>query len=326
MSGKAQGAGAATLRFGLLLAEPWYALGAWTKNRAIDWGVLNAARLPVPVISVGNITTGGTGKTPLVRFVVEALVRAGRRPGILMRGYRATVAGGSDEAKLLESAAPVFVGANRFECGRRALQADASLDCFVLDDGFQHRALHRDLDVVLIDATNPFGFDHVLPRGMLREPIGGLARAGVFVVTRLDQSTPAQLDRINRTLARHNPAAPVLRCSHELIDARRLDGKRVVAFCGIGNPEAFFDSLRRAGATVIATRAFADHHPYTREDLKALDHPDADLLVTTEKDAVRLQGLDSGRLPVEVMRLRLRFEGRDEQVLLDLLRGLAGKS
>jgi tetraacyldisaccharide 4'-kinase len=319
LSGKSRGIAASALRLVLLVLEPFYALVVWIRNKLFDWQVRKPGKLARPVVSVGNITTGGTGKTPMVMHLASLLRQAGFRPAILTRGYRAAAETPADEARLLESVAPVFAGSNRLACGTGALQADPSIDCFLLDDGFQHRQLHRDLDIVLIDGTNPFGFDHVLPRGLLREPLGGLSRADVIVITRFDQSDEAARSHIQRTLARFNPRAPVLRCSHALANADRFRGKPVVAFCGIGNPDAFFESLRRAGAMLVETRAFADHHPYTAADIGALDHPDAELLVTTAKDHVRLPATAKPRLPLEVAGMELRFEPGDGERMIELV-------
>ena len=188
-----------TLRV-LLRPVGWlYGLIICIRNRLYDWHMLRAVRLNVPVICVGNITAGGSGKTPVVIALCEALIRQGRRPGILTRGYKGT-GDDSDEVRLFHTAlpeVPVIVDADRVRGGRRAL-VNHDIDVLVMDDGFQHRRLVRDCDVVLIDATNPWGYGHLLPSGLLREPISALKRASAILMTRCDQVAPGQLIGILR--------------------------------------------------------------------------------------------------------------------------------
>jgi tetraacyldisaccharide 4'-kinase len=180
-----------------------------------------------------------------------------------------------------------------------------------LDDGFQHRRLHRDFNLVLIDASNPFGFDHVLPRGLLREPLGGLARADAFLITHMEMPLSRQAAEI---LARYDK--PVFRCRHVLSNALELNGKKVFVFCGIGNPVAFDRQVEAAGAIRIGSHWFADHHHYTQDDLRMLREISggAEMLVTTQKDAVKLPKND---LPIFVTELAIQFEEDDESKLLD---------
>ena len=165
------------------------------------------------MISIGNITTGGTGKTPIVQYIVRNLLTAGHRPACLLRGYKIGTSQLSDEAALLERSLLIPVAANpdRTAAGRELITQDSEIDLILLDDGFQHRRLYRDLDIVLIDATSPFGYDHVLPRGMLREPLIGLARADVLIITRTSLVDADSLSRTQAKLRKYNPAAPILR-------------------------------------------------------------------------------------------------------------------
>ena len=190
MSGQARGVGATLTRTLLAAAEPAYAGVMTARNRLFDRGAKRIHRLPRPVISIGNLTTGGTGKTPAVQWLVRALQERGHRPGILTRGYRKEAGAASDEEELLRESlgVPVVANADRVRGAATLLERTPAVTTFVLDDGFQHRRVAREADVVLIDATNPFGYDHVLPRGLLREPVVGLARAHLVILTRVDQA------------------------------------------------------------------------------------------------------------------------------------------
>jgi tetraacyldisaccharide 4'-kinase len=310
ISGETRGIGAALLRGALRAAEPFYAGAMSLRNALYSRGVCRVHRLPRPVVSVGNLTTGGTGKTPVVAWLAASLRDAGHRPAILMRGY------GGDEPRVLEdilnpdAAAdrrriPILADPDRVAAAAQALAEDASITAFLLDDGFQHRRVHRDVDLVLIDATNPFGFGHVLPRGLLREPRRGLARASAFLLTRVDQVSGEAIASIERELRRLKPGAPIYRSRHaasELLDAageahsiEKLAGNRVFAFCGIGNPASFRRQLEASGAALAGFRAMGDHHRYDAGDLASLEAAaaasDAEALVTTEKDWVKLRPL-----------------------------------
>ncbi|MCG8511455.1 MAG: tetraacyldisaccharide 4'-kinase, partial [Rhodospirillales bacterium] len=215
MSGEATGLLAAAARGGLALAEPVYRAVVSARNKRFDNGKRTIARLPRPVISVGNITTGGTGKTPMVIHLARLLHEAGHRPAVLLRGYKADPEHpqASDEAAELTAAldgiAYVEANPNRVESARRVLDNHPNADVFLLDDGFQHRQVHRDLDMVLIDAMCPFGHDHLLPRGLLREPMKNLARADAVVVTRADQVEPGKLKEIDQRIVAMHGKPPI---------------------------------------------------------------------------------------------------------------------
>lgn len=339
-TGRAKDVSARLLRALTASVEPMYRFGVSRRNRSFDRraGVVRVGR---PVVSVGNITTGGTGKTPVVAWLAQRLYAAGRRPVILTRGYRGKE-GASDEAQLLrralapldpsstEAAVPVIVNPDRVAAAEQTIASRAMTSLFILDDGFQHRRLARDFDLVLIDATRPFGFERLLPRGQLREPLASLGRADAILLTRVDLVESDDIERIESTLRTHT-AAPMFRCSH-VIDVvvkgtdrptaresiEMLAGKRVFAFCGLGNPEAFFESLRRANARIVGTRAFADHHAYSTDDLKRIrldaEVASAERIITTTKDAAKLHADD-----IWVAELGLRFQGDHESRLLELV-------
>lgn len=342
LSGEARGAGALLLRGALRLAEPVYAGVMRIRNARYNrgWGV---RRLDRPVISVGNITTGGTGKTPVVHWLCERLRAVGHRPAVLMRGYKALVGERGDEERLLdgllnrngEAPVPIGAGADRLARGEEVLRERPQISVFVLDDGFQHRRLARDFELVLIDAANPFGFGHVLPRGLLREPLRGLERADALLITRAGTVNDAELEKVTATIRKYSPRAPIFRCDHvhgaviTAEGARELQDLRdtpVFLFTGIGNPEAF---ARQAGGSlrVVGQRFLGDHHAYGRPDLEALQaeaaQSEAAALLTTEKDYVKLAALRrEGDLPVWRTKLLLRFHGEDEKSLLETIMGV----
>jgi tetraacyldisaccharide 4'-kinase len=275
--------------------------------------------LPAFVISVGNLVVGGTGKTPLTLWLANYLHSRGFSPAILSRGYKKRDAGivrvpaggvslqevlefGDEPALMARKAkpVPVWVGKDRWRSGNLAIQTDGA-DVLILDDGFQHLALERDLDLVLLDAQNPFGNGAILPLGPLREPPTHLARADAFVLTRAQDTEKSMETRSNIT--QWFPGKPVFSCIHrlialsagidgELIPFNALQGKKAVAFAGIARPESFFHLLRQGGVVLRRSYAFPDHHPYQNADMvmlaAALRESDAVFLITTEKDMCRL--------------------------------------
>ncbi len=280
-------------------------------------GIFRVQRLEGIVISVGNLTLGGTGKTPLVAWLAEGLADAGNRVGILMRGYRG-YGGTSDEAELLRERLGdrvlLGIGANRYRKGRELSRG--GVNCFVLDDGFQHLALARDVDLVLIDALDPFGAG-LLPVGRRREPKTALRRADVVVITRSEHAPAIE------AVVRRFTDAPifyartelekVVPSPHSAVEAGAADwfGRRVFAFCGIGNPQAFFEDVRRWGMELVGELTFRDHHRYTSRDAQRIEQAalavNAEALITTEKDIHNLREVYFTRLPVYFCRIALRI-------------------
>jgi tetraacyldisaccharide 4'-kinase len=303
--GETRGIWPALQRFGLRAASVPYGVAVRLRNLGYQRGWQRSQRAAVPVVSVGNLTVGGTGKTPCVESVARFYRGLELRVAILSRGYGST-GGHNDEALVLEENlpdVPHLQGADRVELAHTAVE-ELESEVLVLDDGFQHRRLARDLDVVLIDATNPWGYGYLLPRGLLREPPSGLKRAGVVVLTRCDQAGPDALERLRQQVGRLAPGVLVVETHHRPVglvnsdgDAASLDllrGKEIAAFCGIGNPDAFRRTLEDLGAMVSAFRAYDDHHPYTHADVDDLHDWVRNLLggapvVTTQKDLVKLR-------------------------------------
>ena len=280
-------------------------------------------RLPRPVVSVGNIVAGGSGKTPVVEAFAREWLRRGGRPAILSRGYRAGPHG-NDEYQLLcrrLPGIPHVQDPDRFRGGERVLREHPGVDLFLLDDGFQHRALHRDLDVVILDATRPLGYGHLLPRGYRREPWSALRRADHILLTRLDGVSSQKLEILRTFLREQFPRIPVSDVEMISEGLRAADGEvrndgfpTCVAFAGIGNPRAFFTGLRRQGYEVVDTRSFPDHHSFDEDDLHDLKswaaERGASALVCTEKDGVKLERLPDfarGSPPIYQLRVHARI-------------------
>ncbi len=312
------------------------------RNGLYERGAFRSHRIDAPVISVGNLTMGGTGKTPLVLWMAEALVAQGLRVCVLTRGYRrksrgrivvsdgmtinATIDEAGDEAMMLAAAldrrAAVICDGDRLAGARWAIEKLQS-NVILLDDGFQHRHIARDLDIVAIDATNPWGNGHLLPAGILREPATGLDRADCFVITRAHN--PAQVGELRKRLSGINAAAPIYAATTRTAGIRPLrdeeplrfetSGKAVAAFCAIGNPESFFSLLSSEGVQVVYQRAFRDHHRFDQSDIASVEaaarDSGAEALMTTAKDAVKLLDLDFN-LPCYVFEIAIDINPVDE--------------
>ncbi len=288
--------------------------------------------LDVPVISVGNLTVGGTGKTPMTLWLCERLLERGLKPAVLSRGYKASEEGVADELLLVSLACPKAVAVanpDRRAAGRLAIE-EYGVQVAILDDGFQHRRLGRDLDLVLVDATRPFGYGHVLPRGLLREPVVGLRRANCVVLTRVDQATC--VDDLEREIRANAPDVPVLRAVHRAEGWVTLAGQpepsapagRVGAFAGIARPDAFARTLHACGVSPGASRWYDDHHAFSVADAEDLENwarrEGLDTLVTTEKDAVKLSLLaHRWGVPVVALRVRIALQGDADTILTRLI-------
>jgi tetraacyldisaccharide 4'-kinase len=300
--------------------------------------------LPGFVLSIGNLTVGGAGKTPAACRVANWALKEGYRPAVLSRGYgsrhgekvlevsdphgiTATPVQSGDEPYLLARrlrGVPVIISKRRYQAGLLA-QEKHGTNFFILDDGFQHLALERDLDLVLMDAANPFGNGHLLPWGPLREPIAHLDRADAFVLTRCEKGPSESKPHLMDYLKKKFPGKPLFESDHvpekvifPYLDQNHapqfLNGKRVLAFAGIARPDTFRQTLTALGAEPIAFQAFRDHHPYTGAEIRHLceekDRLHADCLLTTEKDWVRLK--DLGMHHVDLAFLRITFELPEE--------------
>ena len=303
-------------------------------------GLLRTKRLPCPVISVGNISVGGTGKTPLVMLLARGLRERGIKIAILSRGYKRKkssdplVSDGQnlflspeeagDEPYLMATAlndVPILVGKDRFTTGQMALQR-FGVRGLLLEDGYQHLQLHRDLNILLIDSHIGFGDDHLLPRGILREPLSHLKRADLFILTKVEE--PKACPPLEMKLQEIHPRAQVFHSHYEPIglispkgekeNLQALRGKKILALSGIANPYYFSSLLRRCGMEVGKEAIFPDHHFYATGDLACIEESSKgmDRVVTTEKDMLKLNDLSIGHLPIQALHIEMKIWEEEE--------------
>ncbi|MDE3136203.1 MAG: tetraacyldisaccharide 4'-kinase [Acidobacteriota bacterium] len=306
-----------------------FRLGVWIRLLLYRWGIFKQQRLDGIVVSVGNLTAGGTGKTPMVIWLASQLASAGQKVAVLTRGYRSVELPAdldpekkarqvSDEVVVMEShlgdRVPIGIGKDRYRAGRELEQK--GVKWFVLDDGFQHLHLARDADVVLVDGIDPFGGGLLLPAGKLREPISSLRRADVVVITRTDSDPLLEKELRRRT------AAPIFYAQTELLNLMRVfpgaprqandreRGANFYAFCATGNPAAFFGDLNRWGLAVAGTAQFPDHYRFTQRRINELEQfaeeMGAKAMICTEKDLLNLGGLKFSKFPVFSCRIAMR--------------------
>jgi tetraacyldisaccharide 4'-kinase len=305
-------------------------------------GIFKSHRLSCKVISIGNITVGGTGKTPATCLIARHFKNAGCNVAVLSRGYRAqagaeplivsdgrqVIAGAEiagDEAVMLAQklpGVPILAGQNRFLLGQRAIH-DFSAQALLLDDGFQHYPLQRDLDIVLINARNPFGNGFLLPRGTLREPLSSLKRTSLIVLTKVEETT--EVIKLEELIRRNSPNAHIFRasvqaaCLHRLADNAAVDleimrNKAVVALCSIGDPETFYSLLASLGCNIMQKLAFPDHHWYRSDDYAVINScgQGADFTITTEKDIVKLDKNMIDNKKMFILETEMRIDREDE--------------
>jgi tetraacyldisaccharide 4'-kinase len=343
--GRRAGKRAGALR-GLLLILSWVYRGiVLARVSCFRSNVFRSHRIGCPVVSVGNLTVGGTGKTPVVEKLARDLAERDRKVAILSRGYKSVKRRGQSAAGtsarvvteggalLLDSKAAgdepfmlaknlrgvaVVVDKDRVECGRHAVSA-LSCDLLILDDGLQYLKLHRRHDIVLIDREAPFGNEFLLPRGTLREPPLHLRRATHILITKCDGS---DLSALHERIRAHNRTAPIIECRHrpvelqdlstgEIIPLESLNGLRAGALSAIASPESFEQGLRRLGVQLELTQSFADHHRYSRREidrfLKRCARRGVSCVLTTEKDAVRMPRLLNQELPIRYLRIEIEI-------------------
>ncbi len=358
ISGQTRGFGAALLCFFLGAAAKLYAVIIALRNLAYSKGWLKAYIAGVPVISIGNITTGGTGKTPLVIWLCKFLQQKQFRCAILTRGYKThtQIRGTSDKRRatkidepaiLAESCpqAKIIVNPDRIAAARQAVERFGA-NVLIMDDGFQHRRLARDLDIVTIDATSPLGYGKMLPAGLLREPVVALKRADAVVITRCNQVGENELDELEKKLRLLNSDMTIARSMHRPVYAKSTDGrkikidelkdKRILAFCGIANPDAFFNTVNELGCDIVGSKIYDDHYQYTDGCLADIyeqaANSKADFVLTTQKDWTKIAPLTPIKkdIPLAYLAIELKFiSGEDKitQLIEDALAGkIAGKN
>ncbi|MGE4286419.1 MAG: tetraacyldisaccharide 4'-kinase [Phycisphaerae bacterium] len=280
-----------------------YRYAVCRRNDRFDRRLNESVMISRPVLSVGNITAGGTGKTPIVILLCEMFNDAGLKVAVLTRGYAAKdgFADEPEEIKLACPSAKVYVNPSRVKGAEEALAAGPP-DIFVMDDGYQHRQLHRDINLLVIDASCPFGFGRLLPAGLLREPLSSIGRADICFITKGEMVSEERLGEIEQQVhsiknipivrTRQAPAKAVLLDGTTLSPAE-LCGKKAFAFCGIGNPKSFFNMLRNAGIELACTKAFPDHYSYSAEEIKQMLYKagNVDIILMTRKDYVKVSRL-----------------------------------
>ena len=317
-----------------------YGVGVRLRGQAYRRGLLKRHQLSRPVISVGNLTVGGTGKTPYVAYLARLLQEAQYRPAVLSRGYRGTaersgtlvsdgenllcdVTKAGDEPYLLArvlTGVPVAVGRDRYRSGR-LIEEKFSQPILILDDGYQHLALKRNLNILLLDGTDPFGGECLIPEGRLREPLEAIARADLIVVTR--SHLPIDVDRIEINVRRFNRIVPIAYFYHDAVavwdlsdgstfDLRQFLGRKMLAMAAIGHPKIFLHDLAHYQIQVVAKRLFRDHHSFTQQELdgalQEAAEAGAEGIITTEKDAVRLEQLSFSANQIFVFRIEAKPE------------------
>lgn len=342
ISGKSQAFAAKASRGLLATLEPIYRTIIRRKNRRYDSGRVKPHRVAAPVISVGNLTVGGTGKTPLVCWLAEWFQRKGVPVTLISRGYGAKHGRPNDEAMELAARlpdVPHLQNPDRVAAARQAVQSRPR-QVLILDDAFQHRRIARDLDIVLLDALEPFGYEHLLPRGLLREPVESLARAQVVALSRADAVDDAKRDAIRKRVETVAPQAIWLELSHRPVAFVNSAGERqqmwsqfdhkVAAFCGLGNPAGFRHTLSGCGLNLVGFRELPDHFSYPPEELAQIENWVKSLgplaaVLCTRKDLVKIPRQELAGVPLWAVEVQLEVTvGREK--LEELLEPLVKKT
>lgn len=352
ISGQKAGIGTSLLRLVLGFAAAGYSITVRARNFLYSKEWLKVHRADAVVISIGNITVGGTGKTPLVIWLCKEIISDSKfqssnsQCAILTRGYKSRAQETKDyrdEPAILTESCPgvkVIVNPDRVAGAAEAVGNFGS-NTLIMDDGFQHRRLVRDLDIVAIDATRPFGYGKMLPAGLLREPVISLKRANVVVITRCDQIAETELSEIERKLQTINPNMIISRSIHAPTSVKSMDNKeislehlkdkKIYAFCGIGNPDTFLNTIKTIGFKLVGSKVYNDHHHYTNDCLADIyeqaEHLKADLILTTQKDWTKISKLASAKkdIPLAYIGIEIKFLAGEDK-LRDLIeRTLTGK-
>ena len=331
VSGKKKGFTGFAFQLATSVAEIPYSWAVAWRNRKYDQGKKEIITVDAAVISVGNLTVGGTGKTPMVSWLCRYLRGQQIRVAIVSRGYGA-LKGSTENDEALElyqnlPDVPQVQNPDRVAGAKLAIEEFES-QCIVLDDGFQHRRIDRDLDLVLLDALEPFGFEHQLPRGTLRESIQGLKRADIVILSRAGFLKDTQRRVIKERVQKISPTALWAEVHHEphsllnhqgeVETLEYLSGKKVIAFCAVGNPRGFEFTLQECGCEVLNLKVFPDHHEYQREDIESLrawaETHQTDLILCTHKDLVKVCLNSLGPSSLYALRIGIQFLSGQEQV------------
>jgi len=353
ISGQNKSIAAKLSRLFLSVAAQVYLAVIVLRNFLYSKNWLKTHRADAAVISIGNITTGGTGKTPLVIWLYRFFQQKNVNCAILTRGYKSTKnqrratsderRATTDEPAILTESCPgakVIVNPNRVAAA--ALAVDKfNTNVLIMDDGFQHRRLARDLDIVTIDATVPFGYGKMLPAGLLREPVASLKRADAVVLTRCDKVPISELSQIGKKLQLINPDMEIARAIYAAVCAKSIDNKeisleelknkRIFAFCGIGNPDAFLNTVKNLGTNLVGSKIYNDHYHYTNNDIADICdqvmYLKADFILTTQKDWTKIAPLtaDKRAIPFAYLEIELKFISEEDKIRQLIENALAGK-
>jgi tetraacyldisaccharide 4'-kinase len=341
ISGQNAGFKTYILRQFLRAISQFYKIIVHLRNFLYSGSRLKIRRAEAAVVSVGNITTGGTGKTPLVIWMCKFLQQQQIPFAILTRGYKTQTQTAADEPAMLVESCPqakVIVNPNRVEAANEAV-VKFGAKALILDDGFQHRRLHRDIDIVTIDATCPFGYGKLLPAGLLREPVSSLNRADAVVLTRCNQISETELSRIEQVLLSIKPDMIIAKSIHKPVNVKspadkeisleQLKGKKIFAFCGIGNPDAFISTIKNTRANLVGSKIYDDHYRYCIRDINDIYNQakrlKADLILSTQKDYTHYATLDKHyEIPFAYLAVEIEFtagEDKLKQLIKDTLEG-----
>jgi tetraacyldisaccharide 4'-kinase len=329
VSGQSKGCLAGSLYIFLIMISKIYSVIIRLRNFCYDRHIFAIHHAKAIIISIGNVTTGGTGKTPLVAWLCNEIIKKEQnspnncRLAVLTRGYK-TAKKNTDEPALLAencSQADVVINPDRVK-GAAAAMGKFSANMLIMDDGFQHRRLSRDLDIVTIDATCPFGYGRIIPAGLLREPLSSLKRANAIVITRCDQVSEAQLSKIEDKLQIIKPNILIARSIHQpvyiktiknrQIELDHFKNRKVFAFCGIGNPNAFINSLKNLDYEVVGSEIYDDHYSYSdkcmEEIKKQSQNLEAEIILTTQKDWTKVRLLNYAQeLPLAYLVIEIKI-------------------
>lgn len=322
------------LRSLLLVLSVFYRFAIFIRNTLYDTSIIRASKVSAAVVSIGNITTGGTGKTPLVAWLCNYFISRNIKTAVLTRGYKKKndIA---DEPAMLAKAAPgviISVNPDRTAAAKKTINEHGA-KLLVMDDGFQHRKLARNVNIVAIDATEPFGHEKLLPAGLLREPVKSIKRADAVVITRANQNSPEKIDEIKKRISEIKPDIIFSAAVHKptfiklikdkQIPLNQLAGRKIYAFCGIGNPDAFFQTLSDMALNIVGTSVYNDHHRYTTDDIAAIyedaRYKQAEYVITTHKDWIKtaLLSVEKFQIPFAALMVELEFvEGQEKIIAL----------
>lgn len=325
MSGTRRGPGEVFVSWILRILSLLYSVGVKIVGLAYTSGIRRVHKAPLPVVSVGNLTLGGTGKTPMVIFLAEHFLETGEKPAILTRGY------GNDESRMLLEElpeVPVYAGQDRLKSAVRSF--GDGREVAILDDGFQHRRIDRDLNILLLDGRNLLGSGLIFPAGPLREPVGSARRADIVVITKTDGFTKEKLEKVREYAKKIAPGKPMAIARHAPVSLRRTSGcsfgletlkfQDICVVSGIADPAYFEDVLKGLSAVIMKKYSYPDHHAYTQKDLDFIAEDCAGLgirtIVTTAKDLVKMRDLDMTAIDDKVLVLEVKIEITEGKELL----------